>query len=339
MDLKRALVTGATGFVGFHIARILAEGYRPPRVLVRPDHLARHTGPLTALIELGCCIVPGDVLDTGSLTSAMADCEVVFHAAADYRLWCPDPDSMYRTNVEGTENVLRAAHDCDIQRIVYTSTVGTLGIPRDGTPGNEETPVTIADMAGHYKRSKYIAERRARELADENALDLVVVHPSTPIGERDVKPTPTGRIIVDFLNGRMPAFVDTGLNLVDVRDVAVGHVLAAEKGRTGRSYILGCANMTLRQILESLASISGRRAPRARLPYSVAYGIAVVDTLVNGTLRRREPRASLESVRMAAKHMCFDSSRAVRELGLPQSPVEAALRRAVEWFRLNGYAR
>jgi dihydroflavonol-4-reductase len=244
---------------------------------------------------------------------------------------------MYRANVEGTMSVLRAAEAAGAARIVHTSTVGTLGIPADGTPGNEETPVRLDDMIGHYKRSKFLAEAAARAYAKERGLHLVVVYPSTPVGERDVKPTPTGRMIVDFVAGRMPAYVDTGLNLVDVRDVAEGHILAAERGASGRGYILGNANLTLREILVELSAVTGIPAPAMRMPYWCAFAFAFVDTFWTGVLRGHEPRASLEAVRMARKLMFFDSFRAVCELDMPQSPVRAALQRAVEWFLGHGY--
>ncbi len=326
-----ALVTGATGFVGSHVVEaLLGNGYRV-RALARP------TSRRENIAGMDCEVVLGDLLQPDTLHRAAMGVDLVFHVAADYRLWSRDPRSLYRTNIEGTANVLEAAHAARAHRIVYTSTVGVLGIPGNGSPGTEQTPVTLQDMVGHYKRSKFLAEERARKMAQEMALDMVIVYPSTPVGERDIKPTPTGRIIVDFLNGRMPAYVDTGLNLVDVRDVAAGHVLAVERGSAGGRYILGNQNVSLKQILEMLADIVGRPAPRARLPYWVAYGTAVLDTFFRGTLLGREPRAPLEGVRMASRRMYFDASLAVRELGLPQSPVREALRRAVAWFIANGY--
>jgi dihydroflavonol-4-reductase len=328
-----SLVTGASGFIGYHVARALLERGNEVRALVRPR------SPRDDLDALGCSCIIGDIRDVASLRRAMEGCCEVFHAAADYRLWAKDPDALYAVNVQGTENVIRAARASGVPRVIYTSTVGALGLPADGTPGNEDTPVSLADMVGHYKRSKFLAERRAREVAAELGIELYVVHPSTPVGERDIRPTPTGRIVVDYMRGRMPAYVDTGLNLVDVHDVAEGHILAPRKGVPFRSYILGCRNMTLREILHVLASIAGRRPPWARLPYAVAYGTAVVDTFITGTLLGREPHVSLESVRMARKRMFFDSTRAVTELGLPQSPVEKALERAVRWFTDHGYLR
>jgi len=329
----RVLVTGASGFVGSHVARLLAERGDVVRVLVR------RSSPVDHLVALQCEPVIGDLCDSASVCSAVKGCDQVYHVAADYRLWCREPRSMYRTNVEGTLNVLRAALAAGIGRVVYTSTVGTLGNIGDGTPGTEETPVTLAEMVGHYKRSKFLAEEEVRRFAATEGLPVVIVNPSTPVGEGDLKPTPTGKIIVDFLRGRMPAYLDTGLNLVDVRDVAHGHLLAAERGRPGERYILGCRNVTLREILEMLSRITGLPAPTRRIPYAVALWAARIDTLVSGVVLGREPRIPLEGVLMARKRMFFDSSKAVRELGLPQSPVEGALARAVEWFRANGYVR
>jgi len=327
-----SLVTGATGFVGSHVARLLAaRGFRV-RVLVR------RSSRIDNLAGVDCEPVQGDLRDGESLRHAARGCDAVFHVAADYRLWSRNPRELYESNVEGTRNMLLAARQEGVPRIVYTSTVGVLGIPGDGSPGTECTPVSLADMVGHYKRSKYLAEEEARRLAAEG-LPVVIVNPSTPVGEGDIKPTPTGRMIVDFLNGRLPAYVQTGLNLVDVQDVAQGHLLAFERGVPGRRYVLGCQNLTLREILALLAEITGRRAPRVQIPYPVALAAGWVDTAVFGGLLRRPPHIPLEGVRMAAKHMFFDSSRAVAELGLPQSPVRGALERAVQWFRDHGYVK
>ncbi len=287
---------------------------------------------------LGCEPAPGDLRNPESLTRGMAGCSAVFHVAADYRLWSRDPQELYRSNVEGTRNVFTAAKMAGVERVVYTSTVGALGIPAGGKPGTEETPVSLGDMVGHYKRSKFLAEEVAREFVEKEGLAVVIVNPSTPVGENDIKPTPTGKIIVDFLNGRMPAFIQTGLNLIDVRDVAAGHLLALEHGAPGRRYILGNENVTLKRMLELLSEFTGKRAPKTQIPYAAAYGIAATDTFIFGTILRREPHIPLEGVRMARKLMYFDSSRAVSELGLPQTPIKEALSRAVKWFQENVYS-
>jgi dihydroflavonol-4-reductase len=328
-----ALVTGGTGFVGSHVARrLLVEGVAV-RVLARPQSSLRN------LEGLPVEIVYGDLRQAETLLPAVRGCRWVYHVAADYRLWCRDPDEMYRANVEGTAALLSAVRAAgDVERVVYTSTVGALGLPSSGEPGNESSPVSLDDMVGHYKRSKFLAEQEALRFAGEG-LPVILVHPSTPVGPGDAKPTPTGQMIVDFMNGRMPAYVDTGLNLIAVEDVAEGHLLAAARGRVGEKYILGHRNLTLREILEILGEILGRPAPRARMPYAAALALAHVDQWVEGTLLRREPRVPLEGVRMAAKKMYFDATKAVRDLGLPQTPVEEALARAAHWFAVHGYAR
>ncbi len=328
-----ALVTGATGFVGSHVARALAARGACVRVLVR------RSSRIDNLADLDCEPVFGDLTDPDSLRHAAQGCDAVFHVAADYRLWSRDPKELYRANVEGTTNVLRAAREAGAKRVVYTSSVGVLAAPATEDPSNEDTPVTIDDMIGHYKRSKFMAEEEARRFWSQEGLDIVIVNPSTPVGERDIRPTPTGKIIVDFLNRKMPAFVDTGLNLVDVRDVAEGHVLALERGRSGERYILGNQNMTLHGILQELGAITGIPAPTRRIPHQVAYAAACVDTWLFGTVLRRPPHIPIEGVRMARKFMYFDSSKAVQELGFTQSPVRDALSRAVDWFRANGYVR
>lgn len=329
----RALVTGATGFVGSHVARALAERGACVRALVR------RSSRIDNLADLDCEPVYGDLTDADSLARAVQGCDAVFHVAADYRLWSRDPRELYRANVDGTVNMLRAAASAGVQRVVYTSTVGALAAPVSDVPSDEDTPVTFGDMVGHYKRSKFLAEEQARRFHSQEGLDVVIVNPSTPVGERDIKPTPTGKIIVDFLNRRLPAFVDTGLNLIDVRDVAVGHVLAFERGKAGERYILGNENITLEGILKLLAEITGMPAPTRRIPYRLAYAAACADTWLFGTVLGREPHIPLEGVRMARKFMFFSSAKAVRELGLPQSPVRDALSRAVDWFRANGYIR
>jgi len=328
----KVFVTGATGFVGSALARRLVK--RGDRVVA----LVREGSDIRNLLGLDVETAKGDLADPDSLKRAMRGCEAVFHAAAEYTLWSPEPNRLYKTNVEGTVNVLSAARDAGVSRAVYTSTVGALGNKGYGTPGTEDTPVTLSDMVGHYKRSKFLAEREAERYASEG-FPVVIVNPSTPVGPHDIKPTPTGRIIVDFVNGAMPAYLDTGLNLVDVGDVAEGHILAMEKGVPGRKYILGNRDMTLKEILDLLSSITGIPAPKVRLPYWSVYPMALVSTAISDYLTRRPPVAPIEAVRMARKLMYFDPSRAVGELGLPQSPVEAALERAVEWFAANGYTK
>jgi dihydroflavonol-4-reductase len=267
----------------------------------------------------------------------MAGCDVVFHVAADYRLWVRDPNEMYRSNVEGTRAILEAARKNGVRRVVYTSSVATIGFTRNGYPANEDSPVSLADMIGHYKRSKFMAEQLALE-AGRSGLQVVVVNPTTPVGDQDVKPTPTGRIVVDFLKRKFPAYVETGLNLVDVRECASGHVTALEKGKSGERYILGGENLTLKQILDTLAKITGLPSPILKLPYIFAYAAGIADEIVTGRLRGREPRATIDTVRMGAKKMFASSDKAERDLGWKIVPVESALRRAVEWFRGNGYA-
>jgi dihydroflavonol-4-reductase len=327
-----ALVTGGTGFVGANLVReLLAAG-----VTVRV--LARARGDRRALDGLKVEVVEGDLLDAASLARAVAGVETVYHVAADYRLWAPDPSVLHRVNVEGTRAVLDAAGQAGVRRIVYTSTVGALGIPKDGSPGTEDTPVGLADMVGAYKRSKFLAEHVALDLA-RRGLPVVVVNPSAPIGPWDVKPTPTGQMIVDFMSGRMFATVDTGLNVVHVRDVAQGHLRAAERGKPGEKYILGArsGNLSLAEIGRRLSDITGRRPPRVRVPYAIAWcGAACMETVARVT--GGVPRVSLTAVRMARKRMYFDPAKAVRELGLPQTDVGVALRDAVEWFASRGYA-
>lgn len=327
-----ALVTGGTGFVGTNLARELVRAGATVRVLARPG------GDRRALAGVKVEIVDGDLLDAASLARACAGVHTVYHVAADYRLWAPDPSVLHRVNVEGTRAMLAAAGAAGARRVVYTSTVGALGIPKEG-PGTEDTPVTLADMVGPYKASKFLAEQVALEFA-RRGLPVVVVNPSAPIGPWDVKPTPTGQMIVDFMRGRMFATLDTGLNLVHVRDVAHGHLLAAERGRVGERYILGAArgNVSLAEIGRLLSEITGRRPPRVRVPYAVAWcGAACMETVAR--LTGGAPRVPLTAVRMARKRMYFSPAKAVRELGLPQTDVRVALREAVEWFAAHGYAR
>jgi dihydroflavonol-4-reductase len=282
-------------------------------------------------------VVEGDLRDADSLRRAVGGCEQVYHCAADYRFYSPDPRELYDSNVEGTRNVMQAAFERGVSRVVYTSSVGALGLNQDGSPADETTPVTIDDMVGHYKRSKFLAERVAEQWAAKG-LPVVIVNPSAPVGDGDLKPTATGKMILDFLNRKVPAYVDTGLNLVDVRDVAQGHLLAADKGRVGEKYILGNQDMTLEEIFGALSSITALPAPRVRLPRWVPLTVAAIDTGVSRLLKR-EPSVPLEAVRLSRYRMFFDPSKAIRELGLPQTPVEEPLRRAVEWYRDNGYVK
>ena len=325
------LVTGGSGFVGSHLVRLLLEAGETVRVLVRP------TSALDNLTGLKVECTPGDLRDSASLERAVRGCAQVYHCAADYRLWTPDPSELYRANVEGTENLLKACRAAGVERVVVTSSVAAVGIPKDGTPGNEDTPVTLEDMIGHYKRSKFLAEQVAMRFAAEGD-PVVVVNPSTPVGPGDVKPTATGRIVTDFLNGRLPAYVQTGLNLVAVEDVARGHLLAARLGTPGRRYILGGQDMTLKEILETLADLSGLPAPTPEIPLWFATCVAHVDTFVSAGILRREPRVPIEGVRMARKRMFFDSTRARQELGFEPGPVRPALERAIRWFSDHGYA-
>jgi dihydroflavonol-4-reductase len=279
----------------------------------------------------------GDLRDSASLDKAMTGCDAVFHVAADYRLWVRDPAEMYRSNVEGTRAILEAARKNGVRRVVYTSSVATVGFTGNGHPADEDSPVALADMIGHYKRSKFMAEQVALQ-AGRGGMRVVTVNPTTPVGEQDVKPTPTGRIIVDFLKRKFPAYVETGLNLVDVRECASGHIAAMEKGKSGERYILGGENLTLKQILDKLSVISGLPSPTLKLPYVVAYAAGAVDELFSGRLLGREPRATIETVRMGKKKMWASSDKAGRELGWKKIPVDDALRRAVQWFQANGYA-
>ncbi|MGP8140830.1 MAG: hopanoid-associated sugar epimerase [Terriglobales bacterium] len=343
----KAFITGATGFLGSHVARVLAEQGADLRLLVRP------TSDLRNLDGLNADRVVGDLREAASLEKAIAGCDVVFHVAADYRLWVRDPDEMYRSNVEGTRSLLEAARKQRLRRVVYTSSVATMGfisghaaeLRSAGQPGaavparavaDEASPVSLADMIGHYKRSKFMAEQVAFEAA-QSGVDVVIVNPTTPIGERDIKPTPTGRIVVDFLKRKFPAYVETGLNLVDATECARGHVQALEKGRSGERYILGGENLTLKQILDRLAAITGLPSPSVKVPYLVALAAGVVDEMVTGRIMGREPRATIDEVRLSRKMMFVSSAKAERELDWRMVPVDGALRRSVEWFRANGY--
>lgn len=330
----KVFVTGATGFLGSHVARVLAAQGADLRLLVRP------TSDLRNVTDLNAELAQGDLRDPASIEKALAGCEVAFHVAADYRLWVRDPEQMYRSNVEGTRALLEAALKRGVRRVVYTSSVATMGFTTNGYAGghltDEQSPVSLDEMIGHYKRSKFMAEQVAFDAA-KSGVDVVIVNPTTPIGERDVKPTPTGRIVLDFLKRKFPAYVETGLNLVDATECARGHVQALEKGKSGERYILGGENLTLKQILDRLAAITGLKSPTVKLPYVFAYATGIVDEMVTGRLLGREPRATIDAVRMGRKMMFVSSSKAERDLGWRAVPVDGALRRSVEWFRANGY--
>ena len=338
------------------MARVLAAEGAELRLLVRASSDPRN------IADLNAERAPGDLRDPASIEKAVSGCDVVFHVAADYRLWVRDPEQMYRSNVEGTRTLLEAARKQGVRRVVYTSSVATMGFGSNGHvvsqvsaqntsanlghngPGrladdsltNEDSPVSLGDMIGHYKRSKFMAEQTAFEAA-KSGIDVVIVNPTTPIGERDVKPTPTGRIVLDFLKRKFPAYVETGLNLVDATECARGHIQALEKGKRGERYILGGENLTLKQILDRLAAITGLKSPTVKLPYVFAFATGVVDEMVTGRLLRREPRATIDAVRMGRKMMFVSSAKAERELGWRMVPMDGALRRSVEWFRANGY--
>jgi len=324
--VKPALITGATGFVGWHVTRKWLDRGGSVRALVRDPARLRGLD--------GAEPVRGDLRDPDSLARAVAGCGVVFHVAADYRLWTRDPRQMFLSNVEGTRNLLTAARGAGIERVVYTSTVGCVGMPKHGL-GDEQSPVGLEEMTGPYKRSKFLAERVALEFAGEG-FPVVVVNPTAPVGDHDFKPTPTGKMIVDFVRGAMPGFVDTGLNVVDVRDVAEGHLQALERGRVGERYILGSENLTLQQIFATLAGIVGRPEPKIRVPYALAYAVGLASTAWAG-ITGKEPLAPLDGVRMARKKMWVRHNKASRELGYAPGPAAVALRRAVEWFQANGY--
>lgn len=325
------MVTGGTGFVGAHLVRLLAERGKRVRAL------SRATSDRRLLAGLDVEWVVGDLSDAASLDRAVAGCGLVYHCAADYRLFAKDPSPLYRINVDGSQSLFAACRRNEVERIVYTSSVAALALPTEGRVSNEDSQARLERVVGHYKRSKFLAQEMALQEA-ASGLPIVIVNPSTPVGPGDIKPTATGKIVVDFLNGKMPAYVDTGLNLVPVEDVALGHLLAADKGEHGRLYILGHLNLSLKEILELLAEITGLPAPRVQIPYALAWAVGAVDTLVEGYLLGREPAVPLEGVRMARKKMYFDAERAQRELGFRPGSVRAALERAVRWFCQNGYA-
>ncbi|MGH6634618.1 MAG: hopanoid-associated sugar epimerase [Gammaproteobacteria bacterium] len=329
----RILITGASGFVGAAVLRKLIERGHEMRVLIR-------AGSSRVNLEgLRVEIVVGDLRDRPSLEQAVRTCEALYHVAADYRLWAHDPQELYHTNVTGTRNIVLAAADAGVRRIVYTSSVATLGLHPDGAPADEETPVSLDHMIGHYKRSKFLAEQEITRLVSEQGLPVVIVNPSTPIGPRDVKPTPTGRMVLDAATGRMPAYVDTGLNVVHVDDVAEGHLLAFERGRIGERYILGGHNMTLRQILEYVARIIGGKPPRIRLPQGVILPFAYLsEAWARVSKAHTPPRLTVAGVRMSKKRMFFTSGKAERELAYRFRAAEQAFEEAIAWFRAQGYA-
>ncbi len=327
------LVTGATGFVGAAVVRRLLARGETVRVLTRPASDRSNIDDLPVEIALG------DLLAPDSLPAALSGCRSLYHVAADYRLWAPKPEAMYQANVEGSRNLIRHAMAAGVERIVYTSSVAVLGRTADGRPADEETPVTIDDMIGHYKRSKFLAEEAVRSLiADEDA-PVTIVNPSTPIGPRDIKPTPTGRMIVEAAAGRMPAYVDTGLNIVHVDDVAEGHLLAHDRGRIGERYVLGGQDMTLAEILRAIAEIVGRPPPKVRLPHNLILPIAVLAESWARLFKTGEPFVTIDGIRMAKKRMFFSSAKAKAALGYSHRPPQDALRDAVAWFEGNGYLK
>jgi dihydroflavonol-4-reductase len=327
----KVFLTGATGFVGHHVARALVAEGADLRLLVRKSSNLANIEGITGETHVG------DLSQPESLRSALAGCDAVVHVAADYRLWIPDPQTMYRANADGTRELLKLARECGVRRVVYTSSVATMHFHTDGTVVNEDTPVTLADMVGHYKRSKFLAEQEAISAA-QNGQQVMILNPTSPIGTNDSKPTPTGRIFVDFLLGKFPAYMDTGLNLVDVSEVARTHVAALTKGQPGRRYILGGENLTLKQILDKMSEITGIPSPTTKIPFAVAASYAFFEEWITGRIRKREPRATLEEVRMGRKKMFASSARAQQELGFRILPIEPAMRAAIEWFRGHGYA-
>jgi len=327
----KAFVTGATGFVGGHVARAYAAQGAKLRLLTR------NTSNLSGLEGIAAETVVGDLRQPQALRTALTGCDALIHVAADYRLWVPDPKEMYAANVDGTRELLRLAREVGVAKVVYTSSVATMGFKTDGTIVDEATPVSVAEMIGHYKRSKFLAEQEAIAAARAGQ-HVMILNPTTPIGPNDAKPTPTGRIIVDFLNRNFPAYVDTGLNLVDVGEVARTHVVALDRGTSGERYILGGENLTLKQILDRLSAITGLSSPTMKVPHAVAMAFAFFDENITGKLRGKEPRATVEAVRMGRKMMFATSAKAERELGFQVLPVYPAMRAAVDWFLAHGYA-
>jgi len=327
----RVFVTGATGFVGHHVARALAAEGADLRLLVRKSSNLQNLEGIAGETHVG------DLADPESLRPALVGCDAVMHVAADYRLWIRDPATMYRVNVDGTRELLRMAREAGVARVVYTSSVATMHFRTDGLVINEDTPVSLKDMVGHYKRSKFLAEQEAIKAA-EGGQKVIILNPTTPIGPNDAKPTPTGRIFIDFLNGKFPAYMETGLNLVDVSEVARAHVAALTMGTPGKRYILGGENLTLKQILDKMSAITGIPSPSVKIPFAVAATYAFFEEWITGRIRGKEPRATLEEVRMGRKKMFASSAHAQQELGFRIVPVYPAMRAAIEWFRANGYA-
>ena len=327
----KVFLTGATGFVGHHVALALANEGADLRLLVRKSSNLKILEGIRGETNVG------DLLAPESLRAGLEGCDAVMHVAADYRLWIPDPKAMYRANVDGTRELLRLAREAGVRRVVYTSSVATMGFRSDGLIVNEDTPVSLQNMVGHYKRSKFLAEQEAIAAAGAGQ-QVMILNPTTPIGSHDAKPTPTGRIFVDFLNRKFPAYVDTGLNLVDVQEVAKTHTTALETGTPGRRYILGGENLTLKQILDKMSAITGIPSPTVKIPFAIAAAYAFFEENITGRLRKQEPRATLEEVRMGRKKMYASSARAQQELGFRVAPVYPAMRLSIEWFRANGYA-
>jgi len=326
----KTLITGANGFIGSAVMRRLLEADHDIRVMVRPGSERRN------LEGLSVEIIEGDLQDKTSLEQAVRGCNALFHLASDYRLWIPDPDNMYQTNVTGTRDLMLASVEAGVERVVYTSSVAVLGLNNDRTPANEETPMTIEEMIGHYKRSKYMAEKEVTRLVDENQLPAVIVNPSTPMGPGDIRPTPTGCIVVDTLNNRMPAYVDTGLNIAHVDDVAEGHLLAFEKGKIGERYILGGENLSLQTILGIICELTDKKPPSIKLPHNLILPIAwCMERWAD--ISKKEPRATVDEIRMSRKHMYFSSDKAVKELGYQFRPAKEAIKDAIDWFIENGY--
>ncbi len=330
--MDSAFLTGGTGFVGASLARLLLQKGLKVKALARKGSDRRN------LQGLDVEIVEGGLLDKSAVEAGVKGCRYAFHVAADYRIWIPDPDTMYKANVDGTELVLRAAAKAGAERVVHCSSVAAVKVPDDHTAVDETSEYASLDqVVGHYKKSKFLADVLARKLAKTEGLPVVVVNPAAPIGPRDIKPTPTGKIVVDFMNGRMPSYIDTGMNIVHVDDVALGHWLAAEKGRIGERYILGGEDLTLKQVLDILAEVTGLPAPKFKTPYAVAYAFGAVDSFI-ASLRGVEPMAPLDAIKMAKHYMWFSSAKAKKELGYAPRPACAALKDAADWFRANGYA-
>lgn len=331
----KVFVTGSTGFVGSHVAKALAKEGADLRLFVRKNSNLANLAGMHAPASF--TTITGDLLQPESLRPGIRGSDYVFHVAADYRLWVRDPKQMYAANVDGTRELLRIAREEGVRRVIYTSSVATMGFRSDGTIVDENTPVSLADMVGHYKRSKFLAEQEALKAADDGQ-EVMILNPTTPVGPYDIKPTPTGRIIVDFLNRKFPAYVDTGLNLVDAQEVAQAHLVALQKGTPGERYILGGENLTLKQILDKMSAITGLPSPKVKVPHAAAMIFAFFDETITGRMLGKEPRATVEAVRMGKKKMFASSAKAERELGFRHIPVYQALRAAIDWFRANGYA-